>query len=106
MAGGGRRQSAFDSCDTRGGKEAPSKACPPMGSTIRAPVLRMAHLNAGFLVKVRTQQDGKEPPVAIIANCPGNARVERAGSSPIWIGLVQLGLQYLNTRRRTVDSLP
>src|SRR4029077_1556479 len=71
---------------------------------IRDTVLSTAHLNACFIVEVVDHQDGHEPPVAIIANYSGNARVERAGPSPIRIGLVEVGIQYLNARRRTVGG--
>src|SRR6266446_2041280 len=105
MRGGGQHPNEFELFDSRRGQEVRTEACSPMGFQIRDAVLSMAHLNARFIVEVVNQQDGDEPPVAIIADYPGNARVKRTRSSPIWIGLVELGIQYLNTRRRTVGNL-
>src|SRR5216684_6730812 len=103
----GRRQHSnqLELFDFRRSQEVRAEPCFPMRFQIRDAVLRVAHLNVRFIVEVVNQQDGQEPPVAIIADYPGHARVKRAGPSPIWIGLVELGLKYFNTRRRTVGNL-
>src|SRR2546428_1957167 len=83
MRGGGQNLNELELFDSRRGQEFRSEACSPTGFQVRDTVLSMAHLNAGFIVEVVNQQDGEEPPVAIIADCPGHARVERAGPSRI-----------------------
>ncbi len=86
MRGGGQNPNELKLFDSRRGQELRTEVCSPMGFQIRDTILSTAHLNAGFIVEVVYQQDGPEPPVAIIADCPGHAWVERAG--PIRIGLV------------------
>src|SRR6266481_1056441 len=88
MRGGGQHSHEFELLDFRRGQEVRAEACSPMWFQIRDAVLSMTHLNAGFIVEVVNQQNGDESSVAIIANCPGHARVERAGPRPIWIGLI------------------
>src|SRR5258708_4422399 len=90
--------------DFRRSQEVCAEACFPMRFQIRDAVLRMAHLNARFIVEVVNQQNGDKPPVASIADCSGYARVERTGPNPIWIGLVQFSFKHLNTRRRALGS--
>src|SRR5258708_10159185 len=103
----GRRQQShqLELFNFRRSQEVRAEPCFPLRFQIRDAVLSMAHLNARFIVEVVNQQDGDESPVAIIADYPGNARVECASPSTIWIGLVELGIQYLDTRRRTVGNL-
>src|SRR5437879_6491699 len=103
----GRRQQShqLELFNFRRSQEVRAEPCFPTRFQIRDAVLSMAHLNARFIVEVVNQQDGDESPVAIIADYPGNARVECASPSTIWIGLVELGIQYLDTRRRTVGNL-
>src|SRR5260370_42084130 len=88
MRGGGQNLNELELFDSRRSQELRAEACSPMGFQIGDAVLRAAHLNAGIIVEVVNQQDGHEPPIAIIADCPGHARVERAGPSPIRVGLV------------------
>src|SRR5260370_20109091 len=103
----GRREQShqLELFDSRRSQEVRAEACFPMWLEIRDAVLSMADLNARFIVEVVNQQDGDESPVAIIADYPGNARVKRTRPSPIWVGFIELGIQYINTRRRTVGSL-
>ena len=84
MRGDGQNLNDLELFDSRGTQELRSEVCSPMGFQVRDTILRTDHLNAGFIVKVENQQDGHEPPVAMIADCPGHARVERA--VPLRIG--------------------
>src|SRR5260370_32492662 len=79
----GRRQQSdqLELFDFRRTQEVRAEACFPMRVQIRDAVLRVAHLNARFIVEVVNQQDGNEPPGAIIAYYPGNTRVKRARPS-------------------------
>src|SRR5260370_8179485 len=103
----GRREQShqLELFDSRRSQEVRAARCSPMWLEIREAVLSMADVNARFIVEVVNQQDGDESPVAIIADYPGNARVKRTRPSPIWVGFIELGIQYLNTRRRTVGDL-
>src|SRR5712691_1391657 len=102
----GRRQHPheLELLDSRRSQEVRTEACLPTRFQIRDAVLSMAHLNAGLIVEVVNQQDGQKTPVTSIADYPRHARVKVAGPSPIWIGRVELGIQYLNTRHCAVGN--